>query len=561
MRVGHVRDSRITGAGYTGDLIFLAGIVLASVSAYVLRIGFYSDDWAFLSVMRHADDQSLPGLVRVLWDHNANLRMRPTQIAYQVVLYSAFGLKPVGYHIVNALVLTGMILLLYLILRRLRAPRPIAVAVPLVYALLPSYSTDRFWFAAFGYTLSMALALGSIFADIRALESSRWLIVWKTLSLFLLAAACLGYEIVIPLLLVSPVVTWTLVRGRDRVAARLNSVGLLAYLLAPYTILAILIAYKAMVARGAGLGEDPLFYIVRLIAGAVKVHFASFGIGLPYAAWWGLERLPVIAIVLGAAVGLAAFLYVRIVLQDHPFPGSRTWVKVAVAGALAFGLGYSVFLTTGRIGFSSSGPSNRTGLAAALGAAAVIVAGLGLLARVWSTDTVRRVAFAASIGAVCSMGFFVVTALGDYWVVSWREQNMVLWDIRADLPSVPPGTTVVLHGVCPYEGPAVVFESYWDLDGALEIAYGDPTISADVTTSNMTVETDGIRTTVYAGTAFHPYGEQLLLYDRTTGRIIPLANERSALDFFGSRDPEESCAGAPGYGELLLPADRLFYGA
>ena len=39
--------------------------------------------------------------------------------------------------------------LLYLVLRRLQPSRTLAFAVALVYVLLPNYSTDRFWFAAF----------------------------------------------------------------------------------------------------------------------------------------------------------------------------------------------------------------------------------------------------------------------------------------------------------------------------------------------------------------------------------------------------------------------------
>jgi hypothetical protein len=346
---------------------------------------------------------------------------------------------------------------------------------------------------------------------------------------------------------------------------RLNGFPALLYVLAPYAVIASAVAYKADVAHGAGLGGNALFYVVRLVVGAVTVHFASFGIGLPYAAWWGAGRLPLFGIVFGVALGATVFLYLMMVLRGQDrFSHPRVWVRLAIFGALVFGLGYTVFVTTARIGFSSSGPTNRTGLAGAVGAAAIVVAGMGLLASLASTETARRVAFAASIGAVCSMCFIVVGALAEYWVASWDRQTEIVRDIRTDLPSIPSGSTIVLHGVCPYEGPAVVFESSWDLAGAVKIEYGDPTLSADVTTSTMTVGSEGIRTTVYGGgstTAFHPYGDQLLLYDHATGTVTQLADERAALDFFGSREPDEArgCPpGAPGYGEFLLPSDRLF---
>jgi hypothetical protein len=98
----------------------------------------------------------------------------------------------------------------------------------------------------------------------------------------------------------------------------------------------------------------------------------------------------------------------------------------------------------------------------------------------------------------------------------------------------------------------------------VKVRYDDPTLSADVTTSTMTVGSEGIETTVYGGpgtAAFHPYRQRLLVYDRATGSVVVLADERAALEYFGTRDPRGAAqcrTGVPGYGELLLPADRVF---
>ena len=564
-RLAPVRERRIVDVGRTHDLLLLTGVVLASVVTYVTRLGFYSDDWAFLAVMTHADDRSIAGLIGAMSDFNVNLRMRPTQMAYQAVLYSAFRLDPFGYHVVNALVLAAMISLLYLVLREIRVSRPVAVSIALVYALLPSYSADRFWFAAFGYALSMALALGSIYTDLRALQSAQRRIAWKASSLLLLAAASFGYETVIPLLIVSPVLTWLVVRRREESAARLHGPAAVAYVLAPYLILSVAIVYKAGVDQGSGLGSNPIFYLVRLAVGSVTVQFGSFGIGLPFAAWWSTRRLSAIGIAFGIALGMVVFVYLMAVLKGSGgFAAPRTWWRLAAAGFVVFALGYAIFLTTARVAFGSTGISNRTGLVAALGVATVLVATMGLLTSRVASAAARRIAFAASVAAVCSMGFLVIEALGEPWATSWLHQQSVLRDIRTALPDPQAGSTLILDGVCPYEGPAIVFESSWDLAGAVQVAYDDPTLSADVTTSTMTVGSEGIETTVYGGpgtAAFHPYRQRLLVYDRASGSVVVLADERAALEYFGTRDPQGSArcpTGVPGYGELLLPADRVF---
>jgi hypothetical protein len=55
-----------------------------------------------------------------------------------------FGLNPLGYHIVNAFLLVAVAWLFYLVLRELRLPRLLCVALPLVYSTLPHYATNRF---------------------------------------------------------------------------------------------------------------------------------------------------------------------------------------------------------------------------------------------------------------------------------------------------------------------------------------------------------------------------------------------------------------------------------
>jgi hypothetical protein len=53
--------------------------------------------------------------------------------------------------------------------------------LPLVYALLPNYSTDRFWFVTFNANLSLTLFCAALYAEIRAVRSQA-LHRWRALS-------------------------------------------------------------------------------------------------------------------------------------------------------------------------------------------------------------------------------------------------------------------------------------------------------------------------------------------------------------------------------------------
>lgn len=206
------------------DGLFLAVIVALSAVPYVGGLGFYSDDWASLAILSTADDQSFIGLIPDQFV-NPNKAMRPTQVIYQAGLFRLFGLEPFGYHLVNTVVLVLVAVFLYHVLRELHLPRMLSVAVPLLYALMPNYSTVRFWFASFGYLLSMGFYLIALYADLRAASSGRrrrvW--TWKAVALAALMAAAFGYEVVIPLFLLNIVLP-------EIVARRLDPVGFRAHL-------------------------------------------------------------------------------------------------------------------------------------------------------------------------------------------------------------------------------------------------------------------------------------------------------------------------------------------
>jgi hypothetical protein len=132
-----------------------------------------------------------------------------------------FGLEPSGYHLVHASVLTAMTLASYWLVRELRASRWVAIAVSALWGLSPLYATNRYWFAAFGYVLSMALCLASLAAEARAVRArGRTFAGWKLAALMLLVAAGLGYEVVLPFLVLGPLVIWWRAGGRQVHPAR-----------------------------------------------------------------------------------------------------------------------------------------------------------------------------------------------------------------------------------------------------------------------------------------------------------------------------------------------------
>jgi hypothetical protein len=540
--------------GRASDLVFLTVVVLLSVVPYITRLGFYSDDWAFLGVLLNAPDQSLSGLVTAQYAV-PSLPKRPTQIAYQAVLFKAFGLAPFGYHLVNAAVLASVAILLYFVLREFRVHRTIALSLPAVYVLLPNYSTDRFWFAAFGYALSTALFLASSYAFLRAARSQRlWLWSWTVFALLALTAATLGMEVVIPLALAIPVALWLQAYrlSPGGLGAQLGTPGTILLLCSPLAVVAAVVLYKVTIAEVSSV--PGLFYVIRLGVGSLAVNFGTYGVALPHTVAWSFRHLPFDDTALSALLAGLVFSYLS--MSEAPPQSRRTWTAIMLVGGAIFGLGTAIFLATPHIEFWSIGIANRVWIAAAVGMSMLLVGGSGWLSSLLSNGAGRRNLFAALVAALCLSGFVINTALSTFWISAWPRQLQVLGDIRRALPVIAPRTTLILHEVCPYVGPAIVFESSWDLAGALQVIYRDQTLRADVTTGRFSIGDNGLSTRIYDKSRSYRYGHDLLLFNEQRQTAVWLTDSGMARSQLAA--PPTCPESIPGRGTIALPLDAWF---
>jgi len=543
------------GGGVLRDGLFLLLVVTLSVAPYVTRLGFYGDDWAILAALLNADDSSFQAMWDVQYAQSVNLQRRPTQIVYHAVLFRASALNPLGYHAVNAAVLFLAALLLYLIACEVDPRRVIAVAVATVYILLPNYSTDRFWFAAFTYTLTTMLFLLSVYAFARAIRSSLPE-GWSLLGLVALGVALLGNEIVIPPAAALPVALWLRVRQLhpDR---SLRQLGIRrgVVVLSPMIVIIPAVLYKASFSDVSMIPN--IFRMAFIGIGAFAVNFGTYGIAMPHTVIWAFRQVSWVALALGTVLAVLISSYLSLITRSLTPRARPDWTKLALVGTTIFVLGSAIFLIAPAVTFWSAGVANRVWIAASIGLAFAWVAFSGWLSSWLSSWLGYNRVFAAVITSICLSGFIVNSAVSDFWVSSWRRQLDVLNDVRVAVPKMESGTDFILDGVCPYIGPAIVFESNWDLAGALRIIYRDRTLRADVTTGDLSIGEDGLRTQLYGKSYFHPYGDKLLLYDytkRSLRRLTDAGNARSHL-FERVRCP----AGAAGRGALILPVD-VWYG-
>lgn len=555
------------------DCLFLAVVVVLSLVTYVGGLGFYSDDWSFLGWLSLAKEPTLPGLYRSI--DAPNVRMRPTAILYLALDYFLFGRNPLGYHLLNGVLLVAVAVLFYLSLRELGLSRLLALAVPAVYALLPHYSTVRVWVVASSITLMLATYFLSLLADVRAVRSSGTRVAaWKVLSVAAMLVSVLAYELALPLFVLNAGLVWYVGRRRRPPSDQRGWLRSRELWLALGTVLPLLplAAFKlaTTVRLPHGSAQDSLKAILhRAVAlhsaeyefgfnlwRAIRVAFGTYGVGLPRVVARILRDYPdPTRIAVAGITSALVFLYLsRVDEHTEALLDRGRMGRMTLAGIVVFGLGYAIFLTNWNVGFSPAGIINRTAAAAAIGVAIVFVGLTGYASTGLRAGRLRRHAFSALVALLCGTGVLINDTIAAFWVAAYAKERGVIDQIWRVFPSFPPGSALLLDGVCPYDGPAIVFESSWDLAGVILMHYGDYTVQADVVTPRVVVGEDGLDTSLY-GTAHHyPYG-RLVVYNASDRTAHRLDTAQDAHQYFTEANPDRGrrCpAGHEGFGVRIF---------
>jgi hypothetical protein len=559
-------------AGMRRDAIAVAAAgILASL--YVTQLGFYSDDWAFMATFTHAADRSLWGLFKS--SYGAQYVMRPLQVAIAAAHFRVFGGDALGPQLVNAAILIAGGVLFYASVRIVSNSRLFALMSAVLYLTVPSYSTDRVWFSAFAITFSATACLLNLFAGLIAMagrSSSRRL--WIAICLLAVPASGLAYEVPFPMLLVNAGVLLWFARSERGGVSRSRAVayvvvGGMLLLFCAVTAFKLRTTTIASIADSGASGLDVASILRNALRrdvsdadfglnvwAALRIHFGTYGAFLPLT----LRQIAPHVGALGAAASLAmavgTYAYLsRVPLLEHE-RARAPWVWAIAAGCVVFAAGYAIFLTNYNVKFTPTGIGNRAAIAASAGAALLMAGWIGLAATFLPRRPQR--AFVGAALAALAGGYTAIDyGLASFWIDAYAQERSVLNVMQNRVASWPSGATVLLGGTCPYVGPAIVFESDWDLEGALRILYRDPTLRADVVSDRLGVDGDGISSRIYGSLRRHyAYEPRLLLFEYPGGRVMPIESAAAARSLIDPNRNPHLARCPPGYEGVGVPVFR-----
>ncbi len=183
-------------------LLALILVVVTFVAYFpALRGGFVFDDLGLIKNNRiiHADD----GLHRI-WLTTEAPDYWPLTSSLWWLEWHFWGVKPLGYHVINLLLHAANAVLIWIVLSRLRVPG--AWVAGLVFAIHPVNVATGAWISEQKNTLSMFFYALAILLYLRFDETSRWR--WYGLSLVTFLLALLSKSAVAMLPVVLLLCTW-----------------------------------------------------------------------------------------------------------------------------------------------------------------------------------------------------------------------------------------------------------------------------------------------------------------------------------------------------------------
>jgi len=527
--------SSLKSAEAAGDCAVLFAATLLPVVLSIRRLGLYADDLGNMGRFQSNHDTTIADYFHRLYKLPGT-RGRPAGDLYLAVLYRLFGVHHLGYQVVNVAVIFASVLLFYFSLRLVLRQRFVALTVPLIFVLLPNYSSARLVPCTFMAALSMAFFFLNLYALLKATSKENLAMGWTCASVVAILVSVLLYEILLPLFALNLLVVWTLQR-RKPVGERLRVRSLALLFVTNAAALFAVVLFKMRTATR--LHEvASLRYVVTQ---AVLVHFYKLGLRLPVVAAKVIfvYRDPMLSLM---ALVFGVFVFYYFLRLQRSIGSAETSPNVALRlvafGILIFAFALTIFIATkGTTGFTATGFENRTAIGSSLGMA-FIFSGVSI----WLGGRVKvRGSFMVSllIALLCSGELLASSTIASYWAAAADRQELVLNSIQQDIPTLSPNSVLLVDGVCPYIGPGIVFEGHQDMGGAVQMLYRDPSLSGDVVNSRLLVHDYGIETSIYGRYRFYTYGH-VRVYDFRRRKVWDLGDFSAALDYFGRMGPAHS---------------------
>jgi hypothetical protein len=516
-----------------GLVAFLCLVEILTFAPFLKQIGFYLDDWLMLQTL-HFGPQNIASAFANYFFNDPKVIIRPVEVLHFAPMFFLFGLKPLGYHIVNGALEILCVVLLYAAVKNFSQSRLLAFVSVAAFVSYPIRDCTHYWILCSSVALSLAFYLGSLCLSMRAVTNRKPALYWLAAVPF--ALSIFNYEVFLPFAAVSALsVLFICLRSMPFVPAIKQT----AHCVAPLALTVFtLVIYQRLIVPRLGLGYlhqvtiDP-GQILKIIGSGTYVSsplnafpFLQQQVGYRLAEPFSIGA---ILSLLAIFAGVFYFSFKLLKKEAADIKPARLFELVCVGGLAIvssiaiFGLNteYHPTLLT-LVNRMFSGAAVGWGMifaAAALGAAHLV--------------SKKRLAVAA-ISAVLSGGILFFTLanwqLAQAWVVSHRVQEGLFYLVKQQKGKLRHPDTIVLTECPRYVMWSPVFDGIWDFQSMVRLALDDARIRAGVVSERLVLGRREMKDVSMGYTcAVYPY-EHLKVFIPSRKAFVPAQSGQAFLN-------------------------------
>lgn len=510
---------------YATAILVLVAFEFVCFGPIVNKVGFYLDDWITLNLIYWGPKSFFSAFHHYILS-DPRVIVRPVEALFYVVEFFAFGLKPLGYHLVNAVLEVASAFLLYLTLFDLTRKPALSLVAGLILIAYPNHDVTHYWSTCSSENVSLALSMASICFSVKAaINSSRAFFIWSVVT-FALSIFC--YETFLPLLSLNVFFAGIVYLRKESSAAALKHVTLMCI---PFIVAVIgLLLYSRVIAPMLGPAQVHAVHldlknIIAVVIEGVRINLPPYSTqffsevstrAFEYASMKTLFTTWAIGMV---AVMLALGLFLKISdRKNEPVILLPIGLITVVFSYTIFGLNPEYFPTFQTI-------VNRINEGAAVGIALTFAGLIALIFRLIGERggiVLRSVIIAAVLAPVLALSFLADRGYAQPWILSWYTQKVIQDSLKANAARFHAGDSIILANCPRYVMWAPLFDGVWDFQPMMQLSLKNRDIKGGVVSERMEIQNNQLKD-ISRGVVCNTYDfSSLYVIIPPKGEIVPV---------------------------------------
>lgn len=503
---------------------FLCLLEVLTFAPFVRKVGFYLDDWLMLQTL-HFGPQDLLGAFSNYFFNDPKVIIRPVEVLHFAPMYFAFGLRPLGYHLVNGALEILCVCLLYAALKRFTESRLMAFLAVCAFIIYPIHDCTHYWILCSSVTLSAALYLASLLASMKASQENKP--VFHLLSALAFSLSIYNYEVFLPFAAVTFLCIFFMSRRSSSFNQALKQASI--SFLPLFACGVSLFAYQRYLVPHLGLG---FIHKVNLdLPHMFHVLFSGIFVSSPFHAVPFLQsqlamRLSMpfslvdIAILFAIFAGVSFFTF-RLMQNETNVVKPVRALELGAIGVAATVFSIWIFALSSEFEPTLMSLVNRIFTGAALGWGCTFAALVFVLTRFVAVGTLSKVLLSVFLAACCVYFAVANWALAQPWVASQSAQTGIVYLIKQKKGMIQHPDTILLADCPRYVMWSPVFDGVWDFQSMVRMMLEDSKISAGVVSERLSLGPSQVNDVSMGYTCgVYPY-EKLKVFIPGTNAFLP----------------------------------------